>query len=134
MLIFFKVLSNTLKQRSEILLDDSSFAPTHLTNGQDQFVNSGRRGLLCFPGKGAHDVKYANQAIEELSFIVKIFKLSLKESDSFLNSTILLGLRGLTQELILKLLNVSGAGERGELRQGGDQVPLPFPPAISAPV
>lgn len=89
---------------------------------------------MCFPGKGAHDVKYANQAVEELSFIVKIFKLSLKESGSFLNSTILLGLRGLTQELILKLLNVSGAGERGELRQGGDQVPLPFPPAISAPV
>lgn len=79
-------------------------------------------------------MKYANQAVEELSFIVKIFKLSLKESDSFLNSTILLGLRGLTQELILKLFNVSGAGERGELRQGGDQVPLPFPPAISAPV
>lgn len=45
-----------------------------------------------------------------------------------------LGLRGLTQELILKLFNVSSTSESGELWQGGDQVPRPFPPAISARV
>lgn len=73
--------------------------------------------LSCSASKGAHDKKFADQAAEELSFIVKIFKLSLKESNSFLNSTILLGLRGLTQELILKLFSINSTSERGELWQ-----------------
>jgi hypothetical protein len=77
--------------------------------------------LFCFPGRGTQNMRYANQAVKQLSFIVKIFKSSQKESNSFLNSTIL-GLQGLTQELILQLFSMSSTSERGESWQGGDQV------------
>lgn len=52
------------KHESEILLDDSSFAPTRLTTDNTALCIQGGEARFCFPRKGARDMKYANQAAE----------------------------------------------------------------------
>lgn len=51
------------KHESEILLDDSSFAPTVSPQTIPLYASREAR-RFCFPRKGAGDMKYANQAAE----------------------------------------------------------------------
>lgn len=116
-LIILRAWEKHESKKARILLDDSSFAPTH-HHGQCQFMNSeaGRLSSASLEGRTPCGTKYETRLVRsKLSCIVKIFKLSLKKAIPFWIQQCPSASEA--TELILKLFNVSSTSESGELWQ-----------------